>query len=171
MTASPDPEVDPSSLSHWVREEIRVAMTRRRMSGRELARRCGSTAPTVNKWLTGRTVLTVDALGLMAEALEVDPRDLIVAALDQRDRETVSAQNASERHAGGRRGARERAAQRGFRAFAPADGLEPSTCRLMHGGCAEARSDTREFGRRTCTHMRDLVPENGWLRVESGIAA
>jgi transcriptional regulator with XRE-family HTH domain len=156
-----------------VRRSIKALIEGRGLDKGDVADATGMTRSTLYRKLSGEgssKTFTAGEVATLAAFFEV-PISAIYEGLGGAFLAPEVAQNDGERHAAGRRGARNRAGQRQFRLLAPADGLEPSTCRLMHGGCAEARSDTREFGRRTCSHMRDLVPVNGWLRAESGIAA
>lgn len=159
-----------------VRRSIKALIEGRGLDKGDVADATGMTRSTLYRKLSGEgssKTFTAGEVATLAAFFGV-PISAIYEGLGGAFLAPAVAQNDGERHAGGRRGARDRAAQRGFRtvaALAPADGLEPSTCRLTHTLRAEARSDTREFGRRTCSHTRDLAPENGWLRVESGIAA
>lgn len=60
-----------ASLAERAIEEIRVAMTRRRVSGRELARRLGVSQPWVSYRLTGETPITLADVEKIAAALDV----------------------------------------------------------------------------------------------------
>jgi len=64
-------------LTEQVAEEIRALLARRRISGRELARRIGASYSWVNFRLTGAQPLTLDDLDRIAAVLEVDYRDLL----------------------------------------------------------------------------------------------
>lgn len=71
-------------LSEQVAEEIRALLGRRRMSGRELARRMGASPSWVNFRLTGAQPINLDDLQRFADALEVDAMDLFPRGLDGR---------------------------------------------------------------------------------------
>lgn len=64
-------------LTEQVAEEIRALLARRRMSGRELARRMGASPSWVNFRLTGAQPINLDDLQRIAEVLEVDITDLL----------------------------------------------------------------------------------------------
>lgn len=64
-------------LTEQVAEEIRVLLTRRRMSGRELARRMGASPSWVNFRLTGAQPINLDDLQRFAEVLGVEITDLL----------------------------------------------------------------------------------------------
>lgn len=71
-------------LSEQVAEEIRALLGRRRMSGRELARRMGASPSWVNFRLTGAQPISLDDLQRFAIALDVDYMDLIPRVIDGR---------------------------------------------------------------------------------------
>ena len=60
-----------------VAEEVRSIMARRRITGAELARRMDRPQSNVARRLTGEIAWDVNDLSLVAEALEVDIRDLV----------------------------------------------------------------------------------------------
>ncbi|HEX6968857.1 MAG TPA: helix-turn-helix transcriptional regulator [Micromonosporaceae bacterium] len=64
-------------LTDQVAEEIRALLARRRISGRELARRLGESASWVNYRLTGHTPIGLDDMQRIAEELEVGIIDLL----------------------------------------------------------------------------------------------
>lgn len=64
-------------LTEQAAEEIRALLARRRVSGRELARRMGASHSWVNFRLTGAQPITLDDLQRFAEALGVDWLDLL----------------------------------------------------------------------------------------------
>src|SRR5690554_4433352 len=66
-----------NSLSERVAEEIRAMLARRRVSGRELARRLGVSSPWVSNRLTGHLEIGLDELQRIADALEVEVADLL----------------------------------------------------------------------------------------------
>lgn len=68
---------DRMRLTEQVAEEIRALLARRRLSGRELARRMGASASWVNFRLTGSVEIGLNDLERFADALEVDAHDLM----------------------------------------------------------------------------------------------
>jgi transcriptional regulator with XRE-family HTH domain len=64
-------------LSEQVAEEIRALLARRRISGRELARRLGASPSWVNFRLTGAQAIDLNDLQRIAEVLDVDVTSLI----------------------------------------------------------------------------------------------
>ena len=75
----------PLPLSVRVAEEIRVMLTRRRMSGRELARRLDVSPSWVNYRLTGAQAIDLNDLERISEALGVTVFDLIPRSAGQSD--------------------------------------------------------------------------------------
>lgn len=71
MSAAANAEGGPS-LRDRVAEEVRVALTRRRMSGAELARQLGRSQTFVQKRLDGRQAFDIDDLEAVAHVLDVD---------------------------------------------------------------------------------------------------
>jgi transcriptional regulator with XRE-family HTH domain len=65
------------SLSERAAEEIRALLGRRRMSGRELARRLGASPSWVNFRLTGSQPISLDDLQRFADVLDVPVTDLL----------------------------------------------------------------------------------------------
>lgn len=65
------------ALSDLVAEEVRVLLTRRRMSGRELARRLDVSASWVSYRLTGQQSIDLDDLQKIASVLGVAVVDLL----------------------------------------------------------------------------------------------
>ena len=65
------------SLSVRVAEEIRAMLARRRVSGRELARRLDVSSPWVSYRLTGNQEIGLDDLERIAAALDVPVTDLL----------------------------------------------------------------------------------------------
>jgi transcriptional regulator with XRE-family HTH domain len=66
-----------TKLSERVAEEIRVAMTRRRISGRKLAQQLGVSQSWVSYRLTGQQPIDLNDLAAIAGALKVPIIDLI----------------------------------------------------------------------------------------------
>jgi len=66
-------------LSDRVAEEVRVALVRRRMSGRELARKLDVSPSWVSYRLTGSQPIDLNDLQRIAEALGLQPVDLLPA--------------------------------------------------------------------------------------------
>ena len=66
-----------TSLSVYVVEEIRVKMTRLRVTGRELARRLNVSPSWVSYRLVGAQPIDLDDLARIAEALETSPVELL----------------------------------------------------------------------------------------------
>lgn len=64
-------------VSADVAEEVRVAMTRRRISQARLASALGLSQAAVNRRLSGAVDFTISELRAVADALEVDITDLI----------------------------------------------------------------------------------------------
>jgi transcriptional regulator with XRE-family HTH domain len=75
----------PLPLSVRVAEEIRVMLARRRMSGRELARRLDVSPSWVNYRLTGAQPIDLNDLERISEALGVTVFDLIPRSAGQSD--------------------------------------------------------------------------------------
>jgi transcriptional regulator with XRE-family HTH domain len=73
----------PLPLSVRVAEEIRVMLTRRRMSGRELARRLDVSPSWVNYRLTGAQPIDLNDLERISEALGVTIHDLLPRSAGQ----------------------------------------------------------------------------------------
>jgi transcriptional regulator with XRE-family HTH domain len=69
-----------ATLSQRVSEELRAALARKRMTGRELARRMQAPPSSVARWLAGDCPLTVDDVERMADAVQIDMVDLMTAA-------------------------------------------------------------------------------------------
>lgn len=67
------------SLSESVAEEIRAALARKRVTGRELARRLQVSSPWVSQRLTGATEIGLNDLQRIANAIDVDLYDLLPA--------------------------------------------------------------------------------------------
>lgn len=65
------------TLSERVAEEIRVLLARRRMSQAELARRLHVSGAWLNYRLTGKQPIDLNDLQAIADALEVQPIDLL----------------------------------------------------------------------------------------------
>ena len=76
-------------LTEQVAEEIRALLARRRISGRELARRMGASHSWVNFRLTGAQPMTLDDLQRFAEFLNVEVTDLLPRANEGRALTTV----------------------------------------------------------------------------------
>jgi DNA-binding transcriptional regulator YdaS (Cro superfamily) len=74
------------TLSERVAEEIRALLARRRVTGRELARRLSVSSPWVSQRLTGHTEIGVNDLERIATALDVE----ITALLPTRINKTYS---------------------------------------------------------------------------------
>lgn len=97
-----------NSLSDAVAEEIRVMMTRRRISGRKLAEELGVSSAWVSYRLTGSQEIGLNDLQRIAEVLDVAVSDLLPRRLteqlvkttgeygSQPDRQPVSAIRATE---------------------------------------------------------------------------
>lgn len=64
-------------LREYVAEEIRVLLTRKRMSGAELGRRTGIKQSSISRRLTGETAFDMDDLEAIAAVLEVSVADLL----------------------------------------------------------------------------------------------
>jgi transcriptional regulator with XRE-family HTH domain len=75
----------PLPLSVRVAEEIRVMLTRRRISGRELARRLNVSPSWVNYRLTGAQPIDLNDLERISDALGVTVFDLIPRSAGQSD--------------------------------------------------------------------------------------
>jgi len=73
------------SLSDRVAEEVRAMMARRRVSGRELARRLDVSAAWVSYRLTGTQPIDLNDLERIADALGVTVFDLIPRSAGQSD--------------------------------------------------------------------------------------
>lgn len=87
MTAEvvPLPRRDPASLEAHVREEIKVLMTRRRLSGVELGRITGKGQPWVSRRLRDATAkgaapIDMESLAILASALGVRASAVLEAA-------------------------------------------------------------------------------------------
>lgn len=65
------------NLTEQVAEEIRVLLTRRRMSGRQLAAKLGVSQTWLSSRLVGNTPIDLNDLQRIAEALQVNPTDLL----------------------------------------------------------------------------------------------
>lgn len=65
------------SLSARAAEEIRAMLGRKRVTGRELARRLDVSSPWVSQRLTGHTEIGLNDLELIAAALDVEVSDLL----------------------------------------------------------------------------------------------
>lgn len=74
MTTTPD---RPAPLRDRVAEEIRVALARHRVSGAELARKLGVSQAYVWRRMSGDLPFTLDDVERIAEALDMEPNDLI----------------------------------------------------------------------------------------------
>lgn len=72
------------SLALRVAAEVRAESARRRVTGRELARRTGVPISTLSRWTTGQTPIQLDDLDRIADALGADVVTLIAAAKQQR---------------------------------------------------------------------------------------
>ena len=77
---------DDYSLSESVGDEIRAMLARRRISGRRLADEMGVSRSWLSYRLTGVTPIDLDDLAQIADALDVDWRDLLPA----RDAQTAT---------------------------------------------------------------------------------
>jgi transcriptional regulator with XRE-family HTH domain len=64
-------------LTELVAEEIRALLARRRISGRELARRMGASYSWVNFRLTGAQPIDLNDLQRIADVLDVEVLDLL----------------------------------------------------------------------------------------------
>jgi transcriptional regulator with XRE-family HTH domain len=71
--------VSPFTLSDQAAEELRALLARRRMSGRDLAKRLGVSPSWVSYRLTGTTEIGLNDLQRIAEALDVQVVDLLPA--------------------------------------------------------------------------------------------
>lgn len=89
-------------LTEQVAEEIRALLARRRISGRELARRMDASHSWVNFRLTGAQPITLDDLQRFADVLDVDVLDLLPRATEGRLITTSGATNQRSGHAAGR---------------------------------------------------------------------
>lgn len=69
------------SLSDAVAEEIRVLLTRRMMTQRELAERLGMSLQALNYRLTGTQELGLNEVAAIARVLGVEPTDLLPAEM------------------------------------------------------------------------------------------
>lgn len=76
MSIDVQPTVRPN-LTEQVAEEIRVLLTRRRMSGRQLAARLGVSQTWLSSRLVGSTPIDLNDLQRIAEVLQVTPADLL----------------------------------------------------------------------------------------------
>ncbi|WP_422751377.1 helix-turn-helix domain-containing protein [Micromonospora sp. WMMD1219] len=70
-----------ATLSEAVAEEIRVLLTRRRMSGRKLAQMLGVSPSWVSYRLTGQQPIDLNDLQRIADVLGVTVIDLLPAAM------------------------------------------------------------------------------------------
>lgn len=68
-----------ATLSQMVADEIRVAMTRRRMSGRELATKLGVSPSWISYRLSGKQPIDINDLARIAHALGVGVHELLPA--------------------------------------------------------------------------------------------
>jgi transcriptional regulator with XRE-family HTH domain len=68
------------TLSEQVAEEIRAMLGRKRVTGRELARRLGVSQPWVSQRLTGHQEIGLNDLERIANALEVEVAELLPLA-------------------------------------------------------------------------------------------
>jgi transcriptional regulator with XRE-family HTH domain len=75
------------TLSAQVAEEIRAMLARRRVSGRELARRLAVSSPWVSNRLTGHQEIGLNDLERIADALDVEVAELL--PLDDQPAERV----------------------------------------------------------------------------------
>ena len=66
-----------ATLSQLVAEEIRVVMTRKRVSGRDLATRLGVSPSWISYRLSGKQPIDLNDLSLIANALEVGVHELL----------------------------------------------------------------------------------------------
>jgi transcriptional regulator with XRE-family HTH domain len=73
------------SLSDAVAEEIRVLLTRRLMTQRELADQLGMSLQALNYRLTGTQELGLNEVAAIAKALGVDPLDLMPTEITAAD--------------------------------------------------------------------------------------
>ncbi|MHB1595364.1 MAG: helix-turn-helix domain-containing protein [Streptosporangiaceae bacterium] len=70
-------ETREAGIQEKVAEEVRVAMARRRMTGRALALRLGWTAPFLSRRLTGDVAFTITELFDVARILDIPLSALI----------------------------------------------------------------------------------------------
>jgi transcriptional regulator with XRE-family HTH domain len=75
------------TLSEQVAEEIRAMLGRKRVTGRELARRLGVSQPWVSQRLTGHQEIGLNDLERIADALDVEVAELL--PLDDQPAERV----------------------------------------------------------------------------------
>jgi transcriptional regulator with XRE-family HTH domain len=87
----------PTDLSERVAEEIRALLGRRRMSGRELARRLDVSPSWVSYRLTGQQPIDVNDLSAIAAALDVSVISLLPA--EERKREVTGGSHPRPRNA------------------------------------------------------------------------
>lgn len=87
-----------AKLSDRIAEEIRALLARRRMSGRELARRLDVSPSWLSYRLTGVQPIDVNDLEMIAEVLDVNVTDLLGVAADARLRVPRSNKDVSLRH-------------------------------------------------------------------------
>jgi transcriptional regulator with XRE-family HTH domain len=73
-----------SSLQDRISEEIRVALTRRRMSATELARALGWSRSQISRKLNGQTEISLNDLERIARVLQSSPGDLLSSMTDWR---------------------------------------------------------------------------------------
>ena len=71
----------PGPFARAICAEIRLAMTRRRVTGAELARRTGRSQSYMSKRLRDESAMTANDVSDICEALEVDLEALLVAAV------------------------------------------------------------------------------------------
>jgi len=69
--------IDTDPLTRHVAEAIRVALTRRQISGRELARRLDKSQNWMNLRTTGGQSPTLSDIHIIAEALDMSPAELM----------------------------------------------------------------------------------------------
>lgn len=68
---------DNTALTERMADNLRVALMRRSISGRELSRRMGVSHTWVNVRATGQVSPTLDDVSTIADALDVDPGELL----------------------------------------------------------------------------------------------
>lgn len=87
-----------ASLSLRVADEIRVLLTRRRMSQAELARRLEVSGPWLNYRLTGKQPIDLNDLAIIATALSSTPVDILSRALATGESPAKRAERRTSRH-------------------------------------------------------------------------
>lgn len=65
------------AYSEIVAAEVRAEVARQRLTGREVARLVGRPPNTVSRWLNGTVAMDINAFYLVAEALDVDPLEIL----------------------------------------------------------------------------------------------